>query len=161
MAKLKYHSALFFVEDVEKSKHFYSKVLEQKIATDLGRYVGFEGGFGIWKRDYALERIFSEKADKIAIGKNSAELYFEANELDEIYNNLKEKNVKFVHHLREQPWGQRVFRIYDPDRCIIEIGEPMEAVILRYHRQGMSLQEIIQKTTLPEEEVKQILNGLQ
>jgi uncharacterized membrane protein (UPF0127 family) len=33
--------------------------------------------------------------------------------------------VKFIHELREQPWKQKIIRIYDPDNNILEIGEPM------------------------------------
>ncbi|WP_083189975.1 hypothetical protein [Orenia metallireducens] len=34
----------------------------------------------------------------------------------------------------EQPWHQKVFRIYDYDKHIVEIGESMEAVVIRYHK---------------------------
>jgi hypothetical protein len=33
--------------------------------------------------------------------------------------------VELIHPILQQAWGQRVFRFYDPDRHIVEIGEPM------------------------------------
>ena len=29
-----------------------------------------------------------------------------------------------VHPIRMEPWGQRVFRIFDPDKHVVELGEP-------------------------------------
>ncbi|GAH41494.1 unnamed protein product [marine sediment metagenome] len=57
----------------------------------------------------------------------------------------------------EQPWGQRCFRIYDPDNHIIEFGEPMPTVIKRFSSQGLSIEEIVKKTLMPLEIVKKVL----
>jgi hypothetical protein len=58
--------------------------------------------------------------------------------------------------LREQPWGQRVFRVYDPDGHIVEIGEPMPVVIQRFLAQGMSAEEAAERTSMPLEIVQKI-----
>ena len=55
---------------------------------------------------------------------------------------------EFVHDMIEQPWGQRVFRIYDPDKHMVEIGEPMTAVIKRYLKQGMTPDEVAKRTSM-------------
>jgi hypothetical protein len=77
------------------------------------------------------------------------ELYFETDELEPIYQRLKEAEVEFIHPVGEQPWGQRVMRFYDPDGHIIEIGETMEAVVWRLHEQGLSVEEIHEKSGMP------------
>lgn len=69
---------------------------------------------------------------------NNFELYFETDEIEGIFNRLKNEGIEFIHDIREQPWGQRVMRLYDPDYHIIEIGESMEAVVLRYHHMDMN-----------------------
>jgi uncharacterized glyoxalase superfamily protein PhnB len=51
-------------------------------------------------------------------------LYFETNQLDAAFARLKNK-VRLVHPIERQSWGQRVFRFYDPDGHVIEIGEPL------------------------------------
>jgi len=58
----------------------------------------------------------------------------------------KKENIDFVHEIKEQPWGQRCFRIYDPHKHIIEFGEPIPVVIKRFSIQGLSGEEIVKKT---------------
>ncbi|NLW46966.1 MAG: hypothetical protein GXY86_06485 [Firmicutes bacterium] len=55
---------------------------------------------------------------------------------------------------RRTPWGQRVFRFYDPDKYIVEIGEIVETVIIRSYKQGDSIDEIVQKTSMSREFVE-------
>lgn len=62
-----------------------------------------------------------------------------------MYNELKNINVEFLHEIEEQPWGQRVFRFYDPDKYIVEIGDVVETVIIRFYKQGYSFDEIVKK----------------
>ncbi|MDO9325161.1 MAG: VOC family protein, partial [Methanoregula sp.] len=85
------------------------------------------------------------------------EVYFESEKIDEAYASVRSYGAEFVHEIREQPWGQRVFRFHDPDGFVIEIGEPMDALVRRLSREGMTLEEIITKTTLPAEIVQAIL----
>lgn len=144
---LVYHSCVLLVNDVEKSKHFYNTILGQKIIMDFGRNVGFEGGLGIWQRDYALNLIFQEKAHDIKVGTNNSEIYFETKNLDDLYKRLAGE-VQVIHSIREQPWRQRAFRIYDPDNHIIEFAESMESVVLRLNFQGLSFEEIAKKSLM-------------
>lgn len=156
----RFESAVFFVKDVEKSKNFYANILGQKITMDFGRNVGFEGGFAIWDVEYALNTIFSEKARSKKIGSNNSEIYFESTDLENLYEKLKEKGVKIIHATRTHPWGQKAFRVFDPDKHIIEFGEPMFIVVNRYHEQGMTIEEISKKTLMPIENINSILKNL-
>jgi catechol 2,3-dioxygenase-like lactoylglutathione lyase family enzyme len=151
-----YHSCVLLVKDIGKSKHFYNSILGQKIVMDFGRNVGFVGGLALWERDYALNLIFEEKKQDIKVGANNAEIYFECENLDDLFNRLKEK-IKVIHPIREHPWGQRAFRIYDPDNHIIEFAESMESVILRLHLNGLNLEEISKKSMMPIEFIRMTL----
>ena len=71
-----YHSSVFFVSDVEKSKKFFTDVLGQKIESDFGRCVIFIGGFSIWDRNYA-HKMMGLTDEDISTNKKDAELYFE------------------------------------------------------------------------------------
>lgn len=62
---------------------------------------------------------------------------------------IQGRDIPVVHELREQPWCQRVFRVYDPDRFIVEVAEPMDAVVRRLQKAGNSEEEIVQKTMMP------------
>jgi len=50
-------------------------------------------------------------------------------------------------------------RFYDLDDNIIEVGEPMPAVIFRFAQQGLTAEQIAAKTSMPLEIVKQILES--
>ena len=47
--------------------------------------------------------------------------------------------------LKSNHEGQKCFRIYDPDKHIIEFGEPMSIVIERFGNQGLSVEDIVKK----------------
>ena len=44
---MKYICALITVSDIKRSRDFYENILNQKVATDFGENVSFEGGFAI------------------------------------------------------------------------------------------------------------------
>jgi hypothetical protein len=85
-------------------------------------------------------------------------LYFETENLEAAQARLKLSGAKFIHEIEEQPWGQRAMRLYDLDGHIIEIGESMGSSILRLHEQGLSMQEIVKKTGMPNEFVEAALH---
>ena len=152
-----YHSCVILVEDIKRSKHFYITLLGQKIVNDFGRNVVFEGGLSIWQRDYALNLIFQRKVDKIAVGGNNFELYFETDNLDNLYDRLVNEKVEVIHAIIEHSWGQRGFRVRDPDGHIVEFSESMESVVKRLNNQGLSLEEIANKSMMPMEFIEMAL----
>jgi catechol 2,3-dioxygenase-like lactoylglutathione lyase family enzyme len=156
-AKPVYRSVVLFVNDVEISKHFYSRVLGQTVVMDFGQNVGFEGGLAIWDKDYALNLIFNDKTRTIQVGANNAEIYFEVNDLDALFLRVTQEHITVIHPIRTHPWGQKAFRIYDPDLHIIEFAESMENVIRRLHDEGLSLQEISQQSMMPLEFINMVL----
>lgn len=154
---MKYICPLIVVEDIEKSRYFYETVLNQKVKFDFGENVTFEGDFAIH-----LEPHFSELIDKREIkkGGNDFELYFENDKIEDIVATLKDNNVDFVHELRQQPWKQRVVRFYDPDKHIIEVGESMEYVSYRLHKEGMEIEAVAEITCMPVEFVEHSIKTL-
>jgi len=154
-----YRSVVLLVNDIEKSKNFYNFILSQKIVMDFGRNVGFEGGLAIWEKDYALNLIFQEEIKNIQVGANNAEIYFEFDDLDGLFTRLIEEKIKVIHPIREHPWGQKAFRVYDPDNHIIEFAEKMESVVRRLETEGLSLEEISKKSMMPLEFIKIVLKN--
>jgi len=49
-------------------------------------------------------------------------LYFEVENLDEVYKNLNEQGVRFIAEPREQGWGGRTAVMLDPDDNIIVLS---------------------------------------
>lgn len=154
---IQFQSAVIFVNDIRKSRQFYEELLAQPVIMDHGPNVGFKG-FALWQAAHASQVIGSQ-ATPNPLGQNNLELYFESPELDAVLARFNEAKTPFVHDIHEQPWGQRVLRVFDPDGHIVEVGEPMPVVILRFASQGLSVVEIAERSSMPVEIVKQIVDG--
>ena len=154
---MKFVCPLIVVNNMEVSRNFYEKVLNQKVQFDFGENVSFESGFAIHLKSHFSDLININENDIIEKS-NNFELYFEEEDLDSFLQKLEDfGSVEYVHGLKEQLWGQRVIRFYDPDKHIVEVGEPMESVIKRLLSRGLSIEETAKRTLMPEELVRQCL----
>ena len=152
---MKFSCSVIAVKNIEISKKFYETVLNQKIISDFGINVTFEG-------DFALQQGYSEMIgipeNEVKQKSNNFEMYFEEENFDGFLEKLKTmKEIKYVHDVKKYDWGQRVVRFYDPDEHIIEVGETMENVAKRFFDDGLSIEEISEKTMLPIEFLKNCL----
>jgi uncharacterized glyoxalase superfamily protein PhnB len=154
---MKFICPLIVVNNMEISRNFYEQVLNQKVQYDFGENVLFEGGFAIHLKSHFSDLTKINRND-IFQKSNNSELYFEEDDLDSFLQKLKNiGSVEYVHELKEQPWGQRVIRFYDPDMHIVEVGEPMESVVKRLLGEGFSVEETSKRSSMPEEFVRQFL----
>ncbi len=154
---LKYVGPLLVVEDITVSRRFYEDCLGQKVEYDFGENVSFVGNFSIHRKAHYQSLMGDQANFTITPKSNDAELYFETDEIEDLQQRLRQAGIEFIHEIREQPWSQRVMRVYDPDGHILEIGESMENAVLRLHRQGWSLESICQKTGMPRRFVEQAI----
>lgn len=148
---MKYICPLIVVKDIKCSRDFYESVLSQTVKYDLGENVTFHGDFAIHLQSHYSHLINNKP---IQSGGNNFELYFEYDDIDAVVVKLKERNVEFVHEAQEQPWRQKVVRVYDPDKNIIEIGESMEYLSYRLSKEGLSNEQISISVGIPVEFVK-------
>jgi catechol 2,3-dioxygenase-like lactoylglutathione lyase family enzyme len=148
---------IILVENLERSREFYEKILLLKVVYDFGVNVSFENGLAIHLRSHFEEVHKMKDSYKIKYGFNNMDLNFETEDLDDIYKKLKLQKVEFIHEMQEAPWGQRDITFYDPDKHIISIGEAMEGVVKRLFSQGLSVDEVVIKTAMPKEFVEQSL----
>jgi len=154
---LKFSGPLYVVEDIAVSRRFYEGLLNQKVQIDFGVNISYEGNFAIHLKSH-YQSLLGEAAEyPVTKRAHNGELYFETDEIDAIYQQLHEAGVEFIHEIREQPWAQRVMRFYDPDGHIVEIGELMDAVVIRLHRQDWSIDRIREKTGMPREYVEHVI----
>ena len=152
---MKLHSIVLFVKDIEVSKTFYTKLIGLSVVQDFGNNVILSNGISIW--EIQQSHIISQKLET-ASNSNRFELYFEAQNIDEIYLKLEQNSVKFLHPIHTEPWGQRTLRFFDPDNHLIEIGEPLEIFVMNMHKQGLSPEQISNKSGIPIETVKNLLS---
>ena len=154
---LKFVSPLIVVEDIARSRQFYEQLLGQKVKFDFGVDVCFEGDFTIHLKSHFQSLLGDATKYPITAKAHNGELYFDADDLEAIYQRLQAADVEFIEGIQEQPWGQRAMRLYDPDGHIIEIGEPMETAVQRFHRQGWSIDRIAEKTGMPREFIEEAI----
>ena len=157
---LKTCSTALFVKDIEESKSFYVSVLGMTIDLDFGKNIIFKNGFAIWEIN--KNHIISEKLGFKNISNplvNRFELYFETDEISCIYDALKTNNIIFLHELHEESWGQQTIRFFDPDKHLIEIGESMHQFVTRIYKQGLTFEQVSERTHVPVEEVKRLVGG--
>ena len=155
MKTLKYTSALIAVADMEKSKQFYHDVLGLEVVADFGDNATLDGGIALQTIDTWKTFI---RTDNLVLPNNAGELYFEEEDMDTFCDHLKKFDICYIHLLFEHRWGQRVVRFYDPDKHIIEVGEKLDAVILRFMENGLSAEETAARMDIPVDFVRACLN---
>jgi len=148
---MKLKNPLLAVADMERSLAFYKNVLGLHVVTDFGANKTLTGGLVLqtletWKKFIGT--------DAVSFGGNGFEVYFEEDDFDAFTERLKTCDAEYVHPVKEHAWGQRVVRIYDPDRHILEIGENIKAVCKRFLDSGMTPEQVAQRMDVPIEFVK-------
>ncbi len=143
---MKFESPMLVVKDMDQSVKFYKEVLGLEVIMDFGANKTLTGGLALqtletWKGFIGTE--------DISFGGRTSELYFEEDHFDQFAGRLEELEVDYVHPVKEHSWGQRVVRIYDPDRHIIEIGEDIKAVCRRFVESGMSIEQTAKRMDVP------------
>ena len=148
---MKMKNTLLAVTDMDKSVEFYKKVLGLRVIMDFGANKTLTGGLVLQTLETWQTFIGTEN---VAFGSSSSEIYFEENNFDQFAEKLKTCDVEYVHPVKEHSWGQRVVRIYDPDKHIIEIGENLKAVCRRFLDSGMTPEQVAVRMDVPMKFVK-------
>lgn len=143
---MKFKNPMLVVTDIDRSVAFYRKVFGLRVIMDFGANKTLTGGLALQTLETWQEFIGT---DNIAFGNNNFELYFEEDDFDDFIERLKEYDVEYVHPVKTHSWGQRVVRIYDPDRHIIEIGENLKVVCKRFLDSGMTAKQVAEKMDVP------------
>ena len=149
---------MIVVSDIEKSKSFYKDLFGLNVITDFGENVILTEGLVLQEK-----KVWERYIDKEVMSHaNDAELYFEENHMDAFLEKLEKSvySVEYVNPCMEHDWGQRVIRIYDPDKHIIEVSESMDYVVRRFLKMGMSVEEVAEKTQLPISQIEEKNRGL-
>lgn len=145
---MKFQCPLIVVENMERSRTFYEEVLGQKVVMDFGENIMFSGDFSLQTKD-SWQGFIGEYESTIMFRSNNFELYFEEKKFDEFLEKLKTLQVELLHPVKEYPWGQHVVRFFDPDHHIIEVGESMVSVVKRFAEEGLTVDEIAERTQHP------------
>ena len=143
---MKLKNPMLVVSDIDKSIESYKKVLGLHVIMDFGANKTMTSGL-------ALQTLESWKnfigTDDVSFGSNSSEVYFEEDNFDKFADKLKQYEIEYVHPIKEHLWGQRVVRIYDPDKHIIEVGENIKVVCKRFLDSGMTPEQVAERMDVP------------
>ena len=156
---LKNCSTALFVKDITVSKNFYINVLGLQIDLDFGGNIIFKNGFAIWEiQDHHIipQNLGFEKITDTFV--NRFELYFETENITAVFDILKSNNVRLLHEIHEEAWGQQTVRFFDPDDHLIEIGESMKQFVGRFYNQGLTFEQVSARTHVPVEEIIRLIN---
>ena len=143
---MRFKNSLLVVSDMERSLDFYRKVLGLRVVADFGANKTLTGGLCLQTLDTWKEFIGGKD---VSFGSNNAEIYFEEDDFDGFVAGLSALNIEYVHPVTEHSWGQRVVRIYDPDRHIIEVGENLQAVCRRFLNSGITPEQVSERMDVP------------
>lgn len=152
---MKYMGTLIAVKNLEKSKKFYRDVLGLKITTEQGPNITFNGCIVLHAMEDWVKAINS---DYVMFDNRASEMYFETERFDDILMRLDTFGIEYVHKPMMHHWGQRIVRFYDPDRHIIEVGEAIETVILRFAKAGLTVEEIAAKMKMQPDFIRKVLD---
>lgn len=151
---MKVGGPLFAVRDLKRSLEFYKRVLGLEPVNDFGANVELTGGLSLQTLD-TWAAFLEKPAAEIRFGGDDAELYMEAEDFDVFLKTLQDfPEAELVHPPLEHRWGQRVVRLYDPDRHIIEVGESMAKVCRRFLDSGLSEEGVARRMDVTVEYVR-------
>jgi catechol 2,3-dioxygenase-like lactoylglutathione lyase family enzyme len=149
---------VIIVEDMEASRRFYEGLLGEQVTADYGPNVIYTSGLSLCQAEHAGKISFVGQRDrKTGKDRENTVLYFESEDVEAAFARLESAGAAIVHGVREKPCGRRTFRLRDPDNYIVEIGEPMPAVIKELFARGHSPEKISERTSMPMEVVLQAI----
>jgi len=154
--EIKFHSTVILTDDFDKMKEFYQEILQQEIDIDFGNCIGFKNGISLWKltEDYPIAKRLGKTYDPS--GNRNLEICFETDDYESVVAKLKNQDLKYLHETTEERWGQKTMRFYDPEDNLIEIGETIPCFVKRFKNQGMTENEVSERTSVPLEMVMKI-----
>lgn len=146
---LKFHSSVIFCNNLKEQRDFYEKFLNQKLEQDLGGCLVFNNGFTLWQLDqsYPISRELGYTYEPI--GNRNLELCFETETFEDAVEHVLMSDLRILHNVAEEEWGQYTIRFYDPEGNLVEIGETLGCMVRRMSEDGKTGEEIAALTGLP------------
>lgn len=155
-----FHSPAILVRDMDEALQFYEVLLGQKVEFRAEGYTSFSDGFSLWQADAACSFIFGDDIPPGFEEAGGMEMYFETDNIEDTLAAVEQAGTEIIHKIKEQPWGQRCARVFDPDGRVVEFAESMNTVVVRLLKSGMTKDEVAARTMLPVAMVDAMAEGL-
>ncbi len=119
---------ILYVEDIERSKNFYAKLLQKDPVSEVEGMVEFRLADNVKLGLMPEESVFNLLEKKImdpqlGNGIPRCELYLRFDDVRERINQVLGDKVQEISNLRRRDWGDDVAYISDPDGHIIAMVE--------------------------------------
>lgn len=116
---MKLKNILICVADIKASKCFYKDLFGLEVLLDGEGNVILSGGLVLQEKSIWEDTL----EQKVICENNASALYFEECDLDAFVDKLNKYNprINVVTPYQELPWGQKLIRLYDLDRNLIEV----------------------------------------
>ncbi|WP_230126455.1 VOC family protein [Bacillus sp. CECT 9360] len=121
--KLEMKYIILYVNDFDKSMHFYTKILGLPIKMESGTYVEFDTGsttLSINTRD-SVRELTGLDVPGDSEASQTFEVGFVVEDVAATIETLRRQEVPIIVEPVTKPWGQTVSYIADPDGHYIEI----------------------------------------
>ncbi|MGC6770195.1 VOC family protein [Enterococcus sp. LJL128] len=155
---MKFKGPMLVVKDIERTKKFYTELLGLRVISDLGENATFTGGLSVQTENSWM--MFTKcSQDFFRYQGNDVEMYFEEEDFDGFITKIKKADIPTIEEALVMPWGQRVVRLYDPDKHIIEVGEELKLMMKRLHKEGYSVEDLVEKTFMKKGIIERMLKS--
>ena len=165
MEPIRYKGPAAYIADLDRSRAFYEGLLGLTVLRVMSREenpiaVAYTAGLSIWLASDAYASLFGDAslAPHDLRGGNW-ENTFETDAYEEVYARLLAAGAEFLYEPRTLPWGQRGFRVYDPDGHILDIAETMTACVRRQATEGKTLEQISATSGFSLDVVRRMVRG--
>lgn len=111
----------------DETKKLYREILGMPVVEENPNFVMFE--------TKGSRLAFHKLAKGPKLERPTVELHMAVNDVDEVYNSLQRKGVKFDKKPANMPWGTRMASFRDPEGYHVEIVGPL--------KEGEQLKEVL------------------
>ena len=102
----------------DQERTLYKEILGLPVNQENDNFIMFETKGS----KLALHRL--KKASRL--DRQTVELHFEVDDVDEVYSSLQRKGVKFQDRPANRPWGNRMASFHDAEGYVVEIVGPLK-----------------------------------
>ena len=102
----------------DQEKNLYKEILGLPVAQENDNFIMFDTkgsrlAFHLLKKGSRLDR-------------QTVELHFEVDDVDEVYSALQRKGIRFEEKPANRPWGDRIASFHDAEGYVVEIVGPLK-----------------------------------
>ncbi|OLD56524.1 hypothetical protein AUI46_00530 [archaeon 13_1_40CM_2_52_13] len=103
----------------DEEKNLYRETLGLPVSQENSNFIMFD--------TKGSRLAFHRLKNGSRLDRQTVELHFEVDNVDEVYSALQLKGVRFADKPANRPWGNRMASFHDPEGYVVEIVGPLKA----------------------------------